>query len=208
MCTPTYAHTVYTRRQINVWNLSTELNHLAAPATLPGLYHSTEVSSSRIRECVFLSDRVLLFSADGGHPATKRQLSKNAGLAIPANHSGHRDRWNRVPPIGSFVSQCSSFVLEGHQIQSAECLSFRRAERTAFILLSLWPSIKAVELEGSWKMAAFWQYCGLFPVETEWIWSCVFVLTLKSLVFKFLKQAYFWYNFCSSNSLISFTSMP
>lgn len=55
-----------------------------------------------------------------------------------------------------------------------------------------------------WKMAAFWQYCGLFPVETEWIWSCVFVLTLKSLVVEFLKQAYFWYNFCSSNSMSNF----
>lgn len=51
--------------------------------------------------------------------------------------------------IGSFVSQSSSFVLEGHQIQSVECLSFRGAERTAFILLSFWPYIKAVESEGN-----------------------------------------------------------
>lgn len=80
----------------------------------------------------------------------QRGSTQVAGLSIPANHSGYRDRWNLVPlSIGSFVSECSSFVLEGHQIQSAECLSFRGAERTAFILLSLWPYIKAVELEGS-----------------------------------------------------------
>lgn len=154
------------------------------------LFYFTEVWSSSLFECFFLSvDRVFLFSADGGHPATKRQRSKIAAVAIPANHSGHSDRWNLVPPLlVPLYPSVLSFVLEGHQIQSAECLSFRGAEKTAFILLSLWPYIKALELEEStmgekasqghcWKMAAFWRRRGVFPSEFEWIW----MVSLKSL---------------------------
>lgn len=78
----------------------TELNHLTAlvAPTLALLFHRGLIF--RPLWVRFLSeDQVLLFNADGGHPATMRQSSKIAGLAIPANHSGHRDRWNLVPPL-------------------------------------------------------------------------------------------------------------
>lgn len=141
---PIYSLPVYSHRQINIWN-HIALNHLAAPATLARFYYSTRSDFSESLSVFLSADQVLLFNADGGHPGTKSQHSKTAGLAIPANHSRHRDRWNLVPPL--LLSLCSSFVLDGHQIQSAECLSFRGAERTAFILLSFWPYIRAVELE-------------------------------------------------------------
>lgn len=89
---------------------------------------------------VFLSlDRDLLFSADGGQPATMRQSSDCWSIHPRQSLRPQRQMKSCPSSIGSFVSLCSSFVLQGHQIQSAECSSFRGAEKIAFILLCLWP---------------------------------------------------------------------
>lgn len=155
MCTHSHTHThnhTQTHKFVNkIWSHSAELNHLVSSIApvYALLFHGGLIFQPLW--VLFLSvDRVFLFSADGGHPATKRQRSKIAAVAIPANHSGHSDRWNLVPPLlVPLYPSVLSFVLERHQIQSAECLSFRGAEKTAFILLSLWPYIKALELEES-----------------------------------------------------------
>lgn len=49
-----------------------------------------------------------------------------------------------------------------------------------------------------WKMAAFWWHCGLFPIETEWIWVVSLCWLWKVYSFEFLKLAYSWGNFYSS----------
>lgn len=175
-----------------MWSYSSESSHLAASVAWPRPYYSSEVRSSRTIWVCFLSvDQVLLFSSDGGHQATKSQRSDC--------WSGHPCQslrpWRRMKScsfsIGSFVSQCSFFVLEGHRIQSAECLSFRGAERTAFILLSLWPYIKAVESKGStmgkrpgrditwkWLHSGCTVVCFLLKLMDQ---RYVFVLTVGSL---------------------------
>lgn len=198
---------------MKIWSHSAELNHLVSSIApvFALLFHRGLIFQPLW--VLFLSvHRVFLFSADGGHPATKRQRSKIAAVAIPANHSGHSDRWNLVPPLlVPLYPSVLSFVLEGHQIQSAECLSFRGAEKTAFILLSLWPYIKALELEestmgekASQGHAGKWLLSGdavvYFLVNLSGFGWCPW----KVCSYEFLKQAYSSHDFHLSNLRTNF----
>lgn len=90
-----------------------------------------------------------------------------------------RRRKSCSPSIGSFVTQRSSFVLERHQIQSAECSSFRGQP------LSCYPSDlpeKQVALERSAERSASPLLC--FPLNSKKKdLICVLVLILKTLGF-------------------------
>lgn len=94
-----YTPTDKTQTQINIWNHSTGLNHLPAPATLPRLllFHWSQIlqnPSVCFCRCIKSCYSMLM---EGTQP--QRGSTQIAGLSIPANHSGHRDRWNLVPSL-------------------------------------------------------------------------------------------------------------
>lgn len=97
------------------------------------LFHTRRVL---LGVCLSL-DGDLPSSADGEHPATKRQSSDCCCIHPRQSLRPQRQMKSCPSSIGAFVSPRSSFVLQGHQIQSAECSSFRGAEQIAFILLCL-----------------------------------------------------------------------
>lgn len=188
----------------------------APPQPRPGSIIPAGQIRSRFLECVFVSGSGLAIHGWWRAPSHKEAALKVDWSSHPCQSlRPQRQMKSCSSSIAFFVSQCSFFVLEGHQIQLAECLSFRGAGRTAFILLSFWPYIKAAELKGSTvarKPGSNITRNGCFLVDLCFIYcttwmdaSCVFVLTLKVFFLYSRSNFYSSYqhmNFCLWSHLL------